>query len=325
MVESAQIKENDKQMTREQILNSVSLKKRFCKDYNLPITIYDNPYFYERLSAIDIMFDCIDKFDNFCRCLSNFESEQDYFEYYNEVKDKVIDYIKSNPAYECFNGDVFATKYNFPKNNLYVSQNDNCTFISIDMRKANFSALKHYDKAIFGGKETWEEFLGMFTDCSHILQSKYIRQVILGACNPKRQITYEHYLMGKLLTHIVENIPTINVYSLGEDEILIKVEKDCGYSKNQLQKVVSSCPKGIGNIVRIDIFDLHIIKKTSGWMKVMYDDESSIKFKCLEAETYHQIIKHYCGLPITENDLVFYHNGQLAKFLKEVDNPWQEE
>ena len=69
-------------MTREQILNSVSLKKRFCKDYNLPITIYDNPYFYERLSAIDVMFDCIDKFDNFCRCLSNFESEQDYFEYF---------------------------------------------------------------------------------------------------------------------------------------------------------------------------------------------------------------------------------------------------
>ena len=26
--------------------------------------------------------------------------------------------------------------------------------------------------------------------------------------------------------------------------------------------------------------------------------------------------------PITDNDLVFYHNGRLAKFLKEVNNPW---
>lgn len=314
-------------MTREQILNSVSLKKRFCKDYNLPITIYDNPYFYERLSAIDIMFDCIDKFDNFCRCLSNFESEQDYFEYYNEVKDKVIDYIKSNPAFERFNTDsIWAIPriYSYPKHNLYVAQNDGSTFISIDMRKANFSALKHYDRAIFDNMSTWEDFLGKFTDCPHILQSKYIRQVILGACNPKRQVAYEHYLMSILLEHIVKNIPTINVYSLGEDEILIKLEDNCGFSRKQLQRIISSCPDGIGEIVHLEIFDLHIIKNTSGWMKVMYDDESSIKFKCLEAETYHQIIKHYCGLPITENDLVFYHNGQLAKFLKEVDNPWEE-
>lgn len=313
-------------MTREQILNSISLKKRFCKDYNLPITVYDNPYFYERLSAIDIMFDCIDKFDNFCFYLSKFQNEQDYFEYYNTVKDSAIDYIKSNPAFERFNTDDFwaiPRIYSYRKNNLYVAQNDGSTFISIDMKKANFSALKHYDKAIFDNAGTWEEFLSKFTDCPHILQSKYIRQVILGACNPKRQVAYEHYLMGILLEHIANNIPTINVYSLGEDEILIKLDEDFGYSRKELKRIINSCPKGIGEMVRLDIFDLHIIKNTSGWLKVMYDDEGSVQFKGLDAEIYHQIVKHYYEFPITENDLVFYHDGKLAKFLKEVDNPWK--
>lgn len=313
-------------MTREQILNSISLKKRFCKDYNLPIAVYDNPYFYERLSAIDIMFDCIDKFDNFCFYLSKFQNEQDYFEYYNKVKDSAIDYIKSNPAFERFNADAFWARpriYSYRKNNLYVAQNDGSTFISIDMNKANFSALKHYDKAIFDNVKTWEDFLDKFTDCPHILQSKYIRQVILGDCNPKRQVAYEHYLMGVLLEHIIKNIPTINVYSLGEDEILIRLDENIGCSQKELKRIISSCPKGIGEMVRLDIFDLHIIKNTSGWLKVMYDDESSVQFEGLDADIYHQIVKHYYEFPITENDLVFYHNGKLAKFLREVDNPWE--
>ena len=78
----------------------------------------------------------------------------------------------------------------------------------------------------------------------------------------------------------------------------------------------------LGLLVRIEMFDLYKVGN-DGWMKNIYGDESdNVDFKCVNAEIFHQIVKHYFGKPITENDLVFYHNGQLAKFMKEVDNPW---
>lgn len=89
-------------MTREEVLNSIPLKKRFVKDNNLPITVFDNPYFIERLYTINIISDAEDKFDQFCKDMELFKNEADYFQYYNELKDKVINDIKSNKAFADF-------------------------------------------------------------------------------------------------------------------------------------------------------------------------------------------------------------------------------
>lgn len=90
-------------MTRDEVLNSIQLKKRFCKDCNLPIAVFDNPYFYQRLCTLDILYDCVDKFDQFCFEMMNFANEQSYFEYYNSVKDAMINHIKENAEYQRFN------------------------------------------------------------------------------------------------------------------------------------------------------------------------------------------------------------------------------
>lgn len=321
-------------MTRDEVLNSIQLKKRFCKDCNLPIAVFDNPYFYQRLCTLDILYDCVDKFDQFCFEMMNFANEQSYFEYYNSVKDAMINHIKENAEYQRFNEQDFrnvAKISDIGKRNLYVEQNNGGVFISIDMKKANFSALKHFSKEIFDGCSTWEEFVSQFTSSQHIINSKYIRQVVMGACNPKRQIQYEHYLISLLCLHIRETFSNdaIDFYSLGEDEIIIVVENPnempdfrLGFSLKDLKKAINSCPGGIGSLVRVEMFDLEKVGN-EGWKKNVYGDErDKIEFKCINAEVFHQIVKHYYELPITEDDLVFYHDGQLARFMKEVDNPW---
>ena len=166
-------------MFREEVLNSTALKKGFCKDYNLPISVFEEPYFSSRLFALDYVYDCVNKFDDYCNDLLFFANEQAYFEHYNDVKEKAISYIKDQPEYEQFSADVFVIQSKYPSQNLYADANDNCAFISIDMKKANYSAMNHYSPAIFGFCETWEEFIKMFTDCDHLINSKYVRQVIL--------------------------------------------------------------------------------------------------------------------------------------------------
>ena len=311
-------------MTREEVLNSIALKKRFCKDCNLPIVVFDNPYFYERLQTIDRLFGCIESFNTFCAELEQYANEQEYFAYYNEVKDGIIDFIKSQADFGRFMEESFKVETTYQKRNLYIEDNDNKTFISIDMKKANFSALRHYAPSIFGFANTWEQFVGMFTTNAHIINSKYIRQVVLGACNPKRQIQYERFLMTKLLNHMVSYCPDLNVFSLGEDEILLEVGDNCKFSLKALQEIIFNCPEGVGSLVRGEMFDLDKIDGVTGWTKHHYsfgafpDDTEKVDFKCVDAEIFHQVVKHYYGEPITKNDLVFYHNGRLAKFLQEV-------
>jgi len=315
-------------MTREEVLQFTGLKKRFCKDCNLPINLFDEPYFTQRLKALDVQFDCVKKFDTFCADLEKYDTEQEYFEYYNTVKDSVINMIKDNTEYMKFLNDDFADVRVVTKNitlgnkNLYIEGNQDKTFISIDMKKANFSALRHYSPAIFKNVETWEQYIGFFTPSEHIRNSKYIRQVILGACNPKRQITYERYLMTMLYLHIKSELDgKVSFYSLGNDEIIISVA-GTSVSAKEIKAAIATCPQKIGELVRFEMFDLQKVGDY-GWMKVIYDEPERVEFKTINADIYHQIVKHYWNMPITEDDLVFRYNGVLARFLEGVKNPWK--
>ena len=314
-------------MTREEVLQFTGLKKRFCKDCNLPINLFDEPYFTQRLKALDVQFDCVKKFDTFCADLEKYDTEQEYFEYYNTVKDSVINMIKDNTEYMKFLNDDFADVRVVTKNitlgnkNLYIEGNQDKTFISIDMKKANFSALRHYSPAIFKNVETWEQYIGFFTPSEHIRNSKYIRQVILGACNPKRQITYERYLMTMLYLDIKNELDgKVSFYSLGNDEIIISVA-GTSVSAKEIKAAIATCPQKIGELVRFEMFDLQKVGDY-GWMKVIYDEPERVEFKTINADIYHQIVKHYWNMPITEDDLVFRYNGVLARFLEGVKNPW---
>lgn len=315
-------------MTREEVLQFTGLKKRFCKDCNLPINLFDEPYFTQRLKALNVQFDCVKKFDTFCADLEKYDTEQEYFEYYNTVKDSVINMIKDNTEYMKFLNDDFADVRVVTKNitlgnkNLYIEGNQDKTFISIDMKKANFSALRHYSPAIFKNVETWEQYIGFFTPSEHIRNSKYIRQVILGACNPKRQITYERYLMTMLYLHIKSELDgKVSFYSLGNDEIIISVA-GTSVSAKEIKAAIATCPQKIGELVRFEMFDLQKVGDY-GWMKVIYDEPERVEFKTINADIYHQIVKHYWNMPITEDDLVFRYNGVLARFLEGVKNPWK--
>lgn len=78
-----------------------SLKKRFCKDQNLPIKVYSEPIFTERLK----LFDAYEKYLEFCSMFRiRFNSdEQAYLAYYNDLKDRIINYIKESEAFQSLN------------------------------------------------------------------------------------------------------------------------------------------------------------------------------------------------------------------------------
>lgn len=334
-------------MTRAQILCNHKLIARFCKDMNLPITVFHAPYFEQRIAILDPFFKCISSFDTFCTELEHFKNEQGYFEYYNSVKESAIQYLRENESFLAFCNDQnidravqeMSSKKSHPHNlKLYREENDGDMFISIDMKKANFSSVNFYDSTIFDS-QTWEEFIGRFTDSNHIINSKYIRQVIMGACGPKRQMQYELCIMSSLLDYLQANIPFLkyHLYSITNDEIIFRYVPELAISIPDHLRIWQDSllqrddNRKLPDILRCEYFILEKIQGTDGYIKTCFRNIGigdrikpyRIDFKCLNAEIFHQIVKHFYGEQITEDDLVFYHNGKLARYLQEVDNPWR--
>ena len=75
-----------------------TLKKRFCKDMNLNIKIYEEPYFSNLLELYDKQFDTVEKYRQFVELVNFYGGEGEYFAAYDELKDKAITYLNENES-----------------------------------------------------------------------------------------------------------------------------------------------------------------------------------------------------------------------------------
>lgn len=312
---------------------SAAAKQRFCKDCNIPLRIFQEPYFSDRIKLYDRFYGTNEKWNLFVSELEKYHCEQDYFEEYNRIKDSAILSIKESSSYKRFNEEDMnkyrITHTDLPSRDIFKPSNNEKCFISIDMRKANFSALQSYSSEIFGNADTWEEFIGRYTLNQHIINSKYIRQVILGNCNPKRHITYEKYIMDKVLTYLENYISSSIVVFFSNDEIVIDVSD----FEEEMNYLLVKCFKGhVNNMIygsdgtipvqfRVELFRLYAINGTEGFYKeiIKENGEKDIEFKCLDNYMLPFVIRKFLGEEVTESDKVFYHEGLLAKFIEIPD------
>ena len=298
-------------------------KERFCKDCNIPIRLFQEPYFSDRIKLFDEFYGTIEKWNRFVNELQKYNSEQDYFEEYNRIKNAAIEVIKSSEVYQRFNAEDMnkftIIHRNLPNKDIFKPTNDERVFISIDMKKANFSSLHGYDKDMFGGVDTWEDFISQFTDNKHIINSKYIRQVILGNCNPKRHITYEKHLMDQTLSLLYDIVGEKRIVFFSNDEIVYDMTTVNNlYTLILVRNCIEERLNTKSNIpFRVELFSLHKINGTDGYYKKIYGDngEYDIEFKCLDNYMMPFVLRRFLGEEVSESDKVFYHEGLLAKFV----------
>ena len=308
------------------------LRQRFAKDIGIPIKIFVEPYFSNLLDLYEEHYAARTKWNQFLDLLESFENEQAYFAMYNATKDAVITYLANNPEMQYFSQredmKKFAPEFQgYPSNSVFKCTNVGKHFVSIDMIKGNFTALRHYNPDIVGGKETYEEFIRAFTgDNDHLTFSKYLRQVCFGNSNPKRQVTYERYLMEQVLSEIFARTKILgkNVAYLGTDEIVLDITgyiDSNGQLDSKFQEMLNRAidtVKADGINVRHEYFHLYRIKSTNGGYMRKYEFETAHKgvdFKCVEADEMPFVVRSYKGETVSDLDMVFIYNGKLAKLL----------
>ena len=300
---------------------SIKLKQRFCRDNKLNIQLFDEPYFGERVEA----FGQLDKYREFEKLISERFSgnEELYFEHYNNVKDTIINYIKDSEVYQrlqLMDMNMYTCSYNIKQSDVYKEPNIGHKFISIDMSKANFSALVHFSKHYnidFCDSYNWDDFISRFTDIKHIKESKYIRQVVFGNCNPKRQITYEKYLMCEVLTKLTSHMMLFNiedVYSLCSDEIIINADNLSDDDIREIEHQVSRLSEAFVPLT-FEYFTLGKVIDTDAFIKKIHNKSDELKLKCAGPIESLFIVKHIKRLPIKDNDFIFKYNGDLCEII----------
>lgn len=307
-------------MLIDEILKNERLLERFCKDCNIPIKIFKEPYFMKRLWTLNSYYNTWTKWCNFLYELSKYKNEQEYFEEYKRVKEAAMNFIKNSEGYKDFLeediNDWVLHDSDITSNSIYHPSNDGRIFISVDMKQANYSALNYYDSSIFDNK-SWEDFLRKFTNNEHILKSKYIRQVILGNCDPKRQITFEKYLMYSVLDKILHYtkfvIDKTNIVSFGNDDITIDVTEVLDY--HGLYNEIKRLRRFFDFPLEVKLFRLIKIKGVDGYICDPIIQGELEKIKGVDANMIHFVVRYLNIQEITEDDLVFVHDGRLAKWI----------
>jgi len=296
--------------------------KRFTKDYNLPIKIYSEPYFSYLIESYDDYLNTKSKLNLLEDAVSKFENESQFLAHYFKVVDAMIDDIKSKPSFEEFNNcklDTYQVVSKYPKNDIYKQMNTGQYFVSIDLVKANFQALKYFNEELVNHTSSYKEFLANYTDIEYFAESKHLRQVIFGSLNPKRQAKIERYLIELVINYLMDNgmINSDDIKMATTDELVLSIsEENVNHWVDKVETLTAVIKETLSIDVDIEVFKLASV--LDSYYAKEFLNKEGYQLMCVPQLYFPQVYKAYHGLEIEEKDLVFYHEHKLAKFLEAI-------
>lgn len=309
----------------ETSLLTKQLRSKFVKDYQLPIQVVQSPYFEQHLKLLEdshgantkylILLETIrDKFDG---------NMQKFLEYRHSVEDQILSYILNSEAYKDFNSDKNGIVGETPvvgSPELYTKEQCNHFFVSYDMVKANFQALRFANPAIVRDCETYEQFIEKFTDIDYFKYAKQLRQSIFGKLNGKRTSAIEKLISNKFAKELASRFEgKMKLYSIKTDEIILKFTG----TEEEFNKLKVENEEFSGFKFRVNKFKLlsqDFKHATSDRLLTAYIKEDYLNghrrtLHCVPDTYYPQVYKLLNGMEINDSDLVFYFDHELSRFL----------
>lgn len=302
---------------------SNTIKKRFCKDFALPIGIFDNEYFEYFMQEYDSLLNTSIKKYMLYDALLTLGGEEGFMQEFNRIKEAIINDISSKEVYkdiQCGHKELpqIQSKYKHPGQNIYSRQFDGREFISIDIRKANFYAMSAIDSSLVNGATTWSEFLSKYTSLKYYHESKQLRQVIFGNLMPKKQQQIQKGICNMIADSIKDMDNTLEIAIVSTDEILILNHPNPKEGVSQIKELIDNTYGITSESLRVEAFRLESVHPEKPFFikRDLHSDE--IVFKNIPQVYFAQVFKHYFGVGITEYDKSFFYEGQIAVFKESI-------
>ncbi len=304
---------------------SNSIKKRFIKDYKLPFQVTQEPMFSYYIKTLDPYFGTVAKLKLLTDVIETLGTEEDFFSESNKVKSTLINDIQLKDTYKLLQMDkleAYDTATGVASRDIYTMENVNKTFISLDLKHANFNVFSMFSKELTLGFNTYAEMVGSVTEFDYFKQSKYLRQVIFGNMLPKKQQKLQKFVMSKLITMLHEDVGIAmdDFVSASADEVVFAVAKqDLKEFVDMIERKMTNnlVTKEYASWVRVEAFDLLAIGDKKFFVKENCLD-GAVDFKGIPSFLFMQVYKKYIGEDLEPLDKTFFHEGYLASFTDSV-------
>lgn len=307
--------------------NNKKFFQRFCKDYNLPINVFEDSMFHYYMDLYKDFFPKREYESAVDLIETKFDGNVDlWLDYCAQVRDTAINTILESESYKKFiSMDLSEYKINgFKERSVYTEETDGKCFISIDLKKANFQALRWMDVI---DDYSYDHFIRRMGGDDYIAGSKYLRQVIFGKCNPSRQVTIEKHLMSLVEDAIKNKMSNhgFKLYSFNSDELVYEENFD-NLNILDIRKLVEDVKMMIEKYLNIEVSveyfsvkKVPVVNDTGNKVDAYVKSNlitGEIKYKKISTTFFPQIYKLIKGMEIEELDRVFFFENQLATFNK---------
>lgn len=313
-------------------------RKGFIKKTNIPIPVYDNSKgeFTYFLDLYDKLFNAREEYERYLKTSKRGSVGR------QELLNTIIKDVKSSEVYSTLNNlDMTQSKINFInenkielRNSLLKTYNHNKRFISLDIKQADYNTFKSLDKTQLFKEDTYEEWVSKYVTNSETNISN-LRNVLFGNLNPKRIKKVQKETMISILEYLKVNSGLdmgegFSVILVGSDEVILEfTEEWYSYLSKHLTKIEDS----INFPLKLEVYDLKYLGlEELGYVKEMIQvkednkgnlkytkEELDIEFKGTNKVYFAQAYKHYFGLEITEEDLVFSFDNRTAQFYQPLE------
>ena len=233
------------------------LKQRFVKDYNLPINIYDDKLFNYYIGLYDFF-----PVNTYVKLCQNVKEKYGgnvslWLDNCAKVRDAAIFGVIESDKYKIFNDSKnllkeYGINVKVGEHSLYSQETDGKRYVSIDLKKANFQALKFADVL---DDASYEDFITKYGGDEYIINSKYLRQVIFGKMNPGRTIKVEKYIVSKIHEIVSPVFPDWKLYSFNSDELIYSLD-DFYPGDDTLNSIVGTIKELLGVEVRTECVEI---------------------------------------------------------------------
>jgi hypothetical protein len=223
-----------------------------------------------------------------------------FLDFKNAKSLEIIDYLKGTNAYNELLYDKSLVDYPTAKS---IEYKEGVNYISIDIKSANFSALKKYDTPLNELGENYSEFLSKFNVPNVLIQSKYLRQFIFGNLNPKKIVKVQRNMIQEVVRKYQDYFQVEGVKS---DEVIFSFKNFSEITDmfNEIDK--SKFNVKIFSINRVEDFRIDNIYDVNG-------DLYHRELMGVDGNLFYLKLKEYITKePLDIKDLYFKINGRLA-------------
>lgn len=317
---------------RTLVLNINDIEK-FIKDNKLPIPIAKPPYLDYFLDLYEPDYSAKTLYNEFTNAVSICKKNNTTIrEYHNTLVRKIVDSIKENDTNKKYLSDkinginIGINECNVLSCSGYTLADIDKTekyYISLDIKKANYTSTKHFYPEIFLDTNTWEDYVKLFTDIDYFIKSKHFRQVVFGNLNTKKCLLLWKQLCVNLVDVIKEHT-SLNIFGkVSDDEIIIKSSLET--IDNDLVVLDSVIKKHLPDHYdywKIIPFSIKCIAVTDTFNKFfLYTNYNTKKelLKGCDRDHFAQLYKAYYGRELHSYDFKSTINNEVITF----DEPWK--